>query len=69
MGTSKNPYRTPLPRILPRFFGKKPQNTTSIPAFSRERAERESLILCVAYESRQTSRQIRTTGVLEVPKW
>jgi hypothetical protein len=45
-GTSKHPYRTPLLRILPRFFGKNPQNTTSIPAV-------------FAYASRQTSQQIR----------
>jgi hypothetical protein len=45
-GTSKNPTLTPLPRILPRFFGKKPRDTTSIPAF-------------FACESQQAPRQIR----------
>jgi hypothetical protein len=54
MGTSKNPCRTPLPSILPRFFGKNTQNTASIPAF-------------FAYESRQTSRQIRTTLIFRGP--
>jgi hypothetical protein len=43
-----------LPSILPRFFGKNTQNTASIPAF-------------FAYESRQTSRQIRTTLIFRGP--
>jgi hypothetical protein len=42
--------RTSLPRVSPRFFGKKPQDTTSIPAF-------------FACEARQAPRQIHTHRV------